>query len=397
MAVISTNTSDTFEQWRVKTNQVSTFIGDSGTLSGRYTATDVVAALNEIKTTSTFDNKITIADQVVDGTTELAGDAAILKITAGSADVLTLNQTGNVTVAADLSTVGAISAGTTLGVTGNATIGGTTTSQGQVIANAGIDCNGALNVSAGLEVDGSVQLGNQTTDTVTITGNAQVANGLVVNGAVTTINQGLTVSGAAQFNNAFTMGDTLTVANTFSANGNVVLGNSTAADIVSFGSRVNTAIVPNANNSYTLGTSSLKWSTVHATTFSGTATTANYADLAELYLSDFAYEAGTVVRVGGEFEITATDGNHNHSVLGVISAYPAYLMNNQLENGIPVALKGRVPVKVGGTVKKGDRLVGAPEGHGVVDNESPHGFAVALEDFKATKKNPTGIVEAVIL
>ena len=54
-------------------------------------------------------------------------------------------------------------------------------------------------------------------------------------------------------------------------------------------------------------------------------------------------------------------------------------------------------VAVGDQVKKGDRLVGAPEGHGVVDNESPHGFAVALEDFKATKKNPTGMVEAVVL
>jgi hypothetical protein len=160
---------------------------------------------------------------------------------------------------------------------------------------------------------------------------------------------------------------------------------------------VNTAIVPNANNSYTLGESSLKWSTVHATTFSGTATTANYADLAELYLSDFAYEAGTVVQIGGEEEVTASTGESNHSILGVVSAYPAYLMNNQLENGIPVALKGRVPVKVGGTIKKGDRLVGAPEGHGVADNEACRSFAIALGDFKATKKNPTGIVEAVIL
>ena len=390
MAVISTNTSDTFEQWRVKTNQVSAFIGDSGTLSGRYTATDVVAALNEIKTTSTFDNKITIADQVVDGTTELAGDAAILKITAGNADVLTLNQTGNVTVAADLSTVGAISAGTTLGVTGNATIGGTTTSQGQVIANAGIDCNGSQDISGTLNVGGATVLSSSLTATVgTTTLGTLIAAGTTLGGTLNMQNNNVS--------NVGTLGISSANISTLSVSGNTTLGNSTAADLVSFGSRVNTAIVPNANNSYTLGTSSLKWSTVHATTFSGTATTANYADLAELYLSDFAYEAGTVVRVGGEFEITATDGNHNHSVLGVISAYPAYLMNNQLENGIPVALKGRVPVKVGGTVKKGDRLVGALEGYGVVDNESPHGFAVALEDFKATKKNPTGIVEAVIL
>ena len=121
--------------------------------------------------------------------------------------------------------------------------------------------------------------------------------------------------------------------------------------------------------------------------------------MAELYLSDYAYEAGTVVRVGGEFEVTATDGDHNHSVLGVISAYPAYLMNNQLENGIPVALKGRVPVKVKGSVNKGDRLVGGKDGHGVADNDSPHGFAVALESFEAKKsgKGQYGIIEAVVL
>ena len=396
MAVINVATSDTFEQWRVKSNGLATLVGDDSGLTSRYTATDVIGALNEIKSNSTFDNEINIADQIGDGTVILAGEAATLKLTAGAQDVLTLNQTGNATVAADLSIVGATSVGTTLGVTGNTTVGGTLTSQGLLTANADIDCNGLINVSGTLTVDGSSTLGDQTSDTTTISGIATVGNGLTVNGAVTTINQGLTVNGAAQFNNAFTMGDTLSVASTFTANGNTTLGNATS-DTISFNGRSNTSITPSANNTHTLGESSLKWSTVHATTFSGTATTANYADLAELYLSDFAYEAGTVVRVGGEFEVTATDGNHNHSVLGVISAYPAYLMNNQLENGIPVALKGRVPVKVGGTVKKGDRLVGAPEGHGVVDNESPHGFAVALEDFKATKKNPTGMIEAVIL
>ena len=396
MAVINVATSDTFEQWRVKSNGLATLVGDDSGLTSRYTATDVIGALNEIKSNSTFDNEINIADQIGDGTVIVAGEAATLKLTAGAQDVLTLNQTGNATVAADLSIVGAMSVGTTLGVTGNTTVGGTLTSQGLLTANADIDCNGLINVSGTLTVDGSSTLGDQTSDTTTISGIATVGNGLTVNGAVTTLNQGLTVSGAAQFNNAFNMGDTLTVANTFTANGNVVLGNANS-DTISFNGRSNTSINPASNNSYTLGESSLKWLSVHATTFSGTATTANYADLAELYLSDFAYEAGTVVQIGGEEEVTASTGESNHSILGVVSAYPAYLMNNQLENGIPVALKGRVPVKVGGTIKKGDRLVGAPEGHGVADNEACRSFAIALGDFKATKKNPTGIVEAVIL
>ena len=84
-------------------------VGDDSGLTSRYTATDVIGALNEIKNNSTFDNEINIADQIGDGTTILAGEAAILKITAGAQDVLTLNQTGNATVAADLSAVGAMS------------------------------------------------------------------------------------------------------------------------------------------------------------------------------------------------------------------------------------------------------------------------------------------------
>ena len=396
MAVINVNTSNTFEEWRVKTNEVATLVGDDSGLSSRFTATDIISALNEIKVNSEFDNQIDIKDQIGDGTVILAGEPAIMKLTAGAADVITLNQTGNATVAADFNAVGSITAGTTLAVVSNAAVGGTLTSQGLLTANADIDCNGLINVSGGLTVDGSAQLGDQTTDTVTIAGDAQIGNGLLVNGAVTTLNQGLTVSGAAQFNNAFTMSDTLTVGSTLTANGNTVLGNANS-DTISFNGRSNTSINPASNNSYTLGESSLKWLSVHATTFSGTATTANYADLAELYLSDFAYEAGTVVQIGGEEEVTASTGESNHSILGVVSAYPAYLMNNQLENGIPIALKGRVPVKVGGTIKKGDRLVGAPEGHGVADNKACRSFAIALGDFKATKKNPTGVVEAVIL
>lgn len=392
MAAINVPTTDTFEQWRTKTNNLSNLVGDGATLTSQYTGSDVISVLNEIKSASTFDNIVTINDQATDGTTELAGNAANLIISAGAQTVLTLNQTGDVAVHADLTTGASASIGTTLGVTGAATVGGTTTSQGQVIANAGIDCNGNQDISGTLDVGGATTVGGtlgvtgSTTLTTTTTGN------LTVNG---TLNAGAnTITTTGNMNC-----QTLTTSNNLVVNGNTTLGNSTAADLVTFGSRVNTAINPSSDNGFTLGTSSLRWSTVHGVTFSGTATTANYADLAELYLSDFAYEAGTVVRVGGEFEVTATDGDHNHSVLGVISAYPAYLMNNQLENGIPVALKGRVPVKVKGSVNKGDRLVGGKDGHGIADNDSPHGFAIALESFEAKKsgKGQYGVIEAVVL
>jgi hypothetical protein len=93
-----------------------------------------------------------------------------------------------------------------------------------------------------------------------------------------------------------------------------------------------------------------------AANFIGVASSAKYADLAEIYTSDSAYEAGTVVVFGGEEEITATNLSHDTRVAGVISTNPAYLMNSEAV-GLPVAFTGRVPCKVVGIVNKGDILV----------------------------------------
>lgn len=133
--------------------------------------------------------------------------------------------------------------------------------------------------------------------------------------------------------------------------------------------------------------------TITATLFNGLAASAKYADLAEKYLGDDEYEVGTVVSVGGIKEITATTPDNQHSILGVISDAPAYLMNAELEGGQPVALKGRVPVKVTGTINKGDRLVASPlRGIAMADNDiNARSFAIALED------NISGVIEAVIL
>jgi hypothetical protein len=87
-----------------------------------------------------------------------------------------------------------------------------------------------------------------------------------------------------------------------------------------------------------------------------TATSAQYADLAEIYLPDAEYNPGTVVIFGGDNEITVTSTSHDTRVAGVISTNPAYLMNNAA-NGLPVALTGRVPCQVLGPVSKGTLLV----------------------------------------
>jgi hypothetical protein len=93
-----------------------------------------------------------------------------------------------------------------------------------------------------------------------------------------------------------------------------------------------------------------------ATNFLGVASSAKYADLAEIYASDKMYDPGTVVVFGGRSEITATQKTHDTRVAGVISTNPAYLMNSDAV-GLPVAFTGRVPCKVRGPVTKGDPLV----------------------------------------
>jgi hypothetical protein len=133
---------------------------------------------------------------------------------------------------------------------------------------------------------------------------------------------------------------------------------------------------------------------ITARIFNGTATSAQYADLAEKYLPDAEYDVGTVVSVGGEKEITASI--YGDRALGVISANPAFMMNKDLEGGVYVALKGRVPVKVSGEVRKGQRLVAHNNGAAVaeVSNNKADVFAIALE----TNLDPgIKVVEAVVL
>ena len=126
----------------------------------------------------------------------------------------------------------------------------------------------------------------------------------------------------------------------------------------------NTGFIPAIDNAYVLGTPAAKWNTVHATTFqgtaaqatavmesgvartastsatastvavrdasgnltaavfSGTATKARYADLAEKYTTTEEHPVGTAMCVGGEAETKAA--NASSYAIGVISAEPAY-------------------------------------------------------------------------
>ena len=118
-------------------------------------------------------------------------------------------------------------------------------------------------------------------------------------------------------------------------------------------------ITPSTDNSIDLGSSSKRYNEVHAVTFAGTASSAQFADLAERYVADESYTPGTVVEFGGANEVTAVTREGTPAVAGVVSTDPAYLMNAQLEGThvIAVALRGRVPCKVIGPIRKGDVLI----------------------------------------
>ena len=131
--------------------------------------------------------------------------------------------------------------------------------------------------------------------------------------------------------------------------------------------------------------------------FVGTATQAQYADLAEIYKADKEYAPGTVVKIGGAEEITQTTEAFDNEVFGVISENPAYLMNSEAE-GLPVALTGRVKVKVIGKVAKGERLVSADmEGFAWgIGSDEYDARAVIGRSLEEKVDGEAGLIEAVI-
>ena len=153
-----------------------------------------------------------------------------------------------------------------------------------------------------------------------------------------------------------------------------------------------TAIVNGAGNAVgNIGSSSTYFNQLFAQ-----ATTALYADLAENYVSDADYSPGTVLDFGGNNEVTISTVDSSKRVAGVVSTNPAHLMNAGVtgEHVVTVALVGRVPVKVTGTVRKGDTMVSAGDGRARADADPRVATVIgkALENFDGDE----GTIEIVI-
>ena len=151
----------------------------------------------------------------------------------------------------------------------------------------------------------------------------------------------------------------------------------------------------NAGGVGNIGAAGAVFNTVFAT-----ATTALYADVAERFAADQEYLPGTVVELGGEKEITKSVDELSENVFGVISTRAAYLMNSGAGTDSthpPIAMTGRVPVRVTGSIRKGDRLVAAGNGlaRAARVNEAT-AFNVIGRALENKASNDDGVIEAIV-
>ena len=248
-----------------------------------------------------------------------------------------------------------------------------------------VDASGAIiaNTISDTDITFKVNDGGVTTTLMTLDGSeARIGIGtttpstkLEVNGTITATAITATATGNVTGNLA----------------GNVTSsGANTMGTLAISGTLTSQSIVPVANTTYNIGSASYSYNTVYAK-----ATSAQYADVAEIYEADAEYDVGTVVIFGGDKEITVSSLGNDTRVAGVISENPAYLMNDSA-TGLPVALLGKVKCKVVGVIKKGEMLVTHSQHPGVGRSApDPSVGAVigkALEDYDSTEIGTINIV-----
>lgn len=246
---------------------------------------------------------------------------------------------------------------TGLAVNGTTALTGTATLNGVGLATIG----GSASFSS---INGT-PIGNVTATSATFT-TANVSQGLTpVTGANLTINLGANPGGwwNTLFTNTAQVASGVYAGAYYYANGmpftTSTYSNANVTALLLGGVTTGT-ILPSGNLTVNLGSTSAWFNNIY-----GKAIQAQYADLAERFHADAVYAPGTVVEMGGEYEITKVVAECSERVFGVISTNAAYLMNSGAgtnDTHPPVAMSGRVPVRVVGMIAKGDRLVSAGNG-----------------------------------
>jgi hypothetical protein len=292
--------------------------------------------------------------------------------------------------------------GTSLSVTGNIT-GGNITPDGNVV----LSDTKSISIGSLVITDDTIR---STEHTITIgslgnIGNVIIGGNLTVNGNTTTINSNVVTTNDLTYNLANNA-----TSSTQANGGGIEVGpagspfitflyNNTSNVWTSSGGIALTGNLVNngANGTGNIGNASNYFNTVFAK-----ATSAQYADLAEMYCADAPYTPGTVVEFGGAEEITVTSESHSTRIAGIISTNPSYLMNSTIScdiNAVAVALVGRVPCRVVGSINKGDRLVasglysGVATGLDIGQYQPGCIIGKALENYNSTE---VGVIEVAV-
>ena len=326
-----------------------------GDVSNKKYVDDSIAAISTTAISQNNSN-VTVTDSGT-GKIEITADGTEVADFAVAATTITA--TGNINLTAGADVVVPNNVGVVFGDAGEKIEGDGT--------NLAINSSGALNIN--------------NTGLATVSGALTVSGDFTVNGTTTTNNSvNLTVDD-----------------NIIELNSGISTSNNDAGIIIERGSTGNNAcfIWDESADNFTLGTTTATAGdksggiTVSVGTLvanlTGTATAAQYSDVAERFASDTTYAPGTVVALGGAQEITQVNEEASDEVFGVVSStdQAAFMMNGAAGNDQThpyIAMTGRVDVKVIGTVNKGDRLISA----------SVPGYARAATKAECTAFNVIG-------
>lgn len=349
--------------------------GSTVTATGNVSGNNVSATAAVTAATVTATGNITGNFFIGNGSqlTGLSAAISVQKITNGTSEANVVAPNGNITFSVGgTANVMVIDSGTVYA--GNVSVTNNIRTPGNGTANIGSAANQFGNVFAvqyngsgvGLTALDASKLSTGFVPAARLSGTYNIA----VTSANTAVSAATanTVTTAAQPN--ITSVGTLTG---LSVNGNISAGNISALSLLISGGNVtapnivasNTVSLPSIIKTGTSGVGNIGSSTNAFNTVFATATSALYADVAERYAADAEYAPGTVVELGGDYEITMCTQDLSEHVFGVISTRPALLMNQQAgtdQTHPAVALIGRVPVMVAGVVQKNDRLVSAGQG-----------------------------------
>ena len=342
----------------------------TGALSGAATTAGTVTTAAQPNITSTG----TLTALTVTGNISAGNVSATTFTGALSGAATSATTAGTVTTAAqgNITSVGTL---TSLGVSGTITASAFTANTGVFTGNgSALTALNASNVSSGTLAQARLANSNVVLGSTALT----------LGSTVTTV-AGLTSVTSTTFVGALTGAATTAGTVTSAAQGNITsVGTLTGLTLA------NAAVISVGSNT-NVGTFTGNFSLS-----AGSRLNATYADIAEKYVADATYEPGTVLLFGGEHEVTLSTAFDSTKVAGVVTTNPAYSMNSALEAEYvaEIALQGRVPVKVTGTIAKGDLLVSASNGHAVANNEARAGTIIgkSLENFTGE----SGVIEVAV-